>query len=681
MDNRIDPSLRAEFIDESLESMEQVSALFVELERNPDDNGTIQSIFRPVHSIKGNAAYFGLLKTKVLAHEMETVLDQLRKGALSPNPSIISVLLKGCDEITSIFHRVRNNQPEVESKENFNALIEQVKELAPHESTDETALWSELFMELHKVSDPRITSIAQQLAKRSPAGRKAQQSKSSAQTPECLKELQGIFESSAEPDFNQVRLLFSKCMHDNILSGHASVMQEAISNLEILNDTIGLADPVSKETLLSYLKKLSGPTSPMPSALVNSEPDTSSKESEPSNEGKSTKTMRIPEERIDEFLSHVGELVTVGEMYSNFATSLSTTQTKAASSELKRINEVFENLSISLQGSIMRLRKVPIHQLLNRLPRIVRDVAQTNGKAIDVEVTGGDLLADKSLVDALEAPLMHMVRNAADHGVEPPEKRTQASKPPTGNVTIACSETEDLLILTVSDDGAGLNYNALQKKAVELGMLKPDQELLEADLINLLFMPGVSTAEHITDVSGRGVGMDVARKKIEEMGGAILVKSQPGKGTVFTLKLPKTVTTRIMTGFLVVAKSNRYVFPLDAVLKSVPAGDTKWIRVAGRGLCTQYDNQLLRIIRLCDLFFQTDTSTHCDEKQGILVLIEARQSRFFVHVDAIDAVRRIVIKEIAGLQDSSGLFTGGAIMGDGTVAMVLDADAIGALAV
>lgn len=689
----IDPALRAEFLDDSLDSMKEVADLFVELEADPDNGNTVQAIFRPVHSIKGNAVYFGLMQTKTLAHEMETILDLMRKGALSPTGTVTDLLLRGSDELMAMLRRARAGEAETPDAEGFDRLVEGVKALAAGGKADEEGLWNGLLTVIAERAGSEALALAHQLAQFSAAGRKALGVKEAdaeavAGEPEPARRLRECLEAEdAEPDEEDVRALLAECKALAATPESQSRVDTALSEVDVLVGSIGLGDPVSRKSQLAHLDAMAqagaweadgtSANTPQTAAVKKNEgPSETPGTANPQTEG-GGKTMRIPEESIDKFLAFVGELVTIGEMYGHLHGNLAAGGGgRKTAAELRRINKAFGDLSLSLQHSIMHMRKVPLNNILSRAPRIVRDIATAKGKDIETRVRGGGLLADKSLVDTLEAPLTHMVRNAADHGVEAPADREAAGKPAKGVIEIAAEETGDEIILTVRDDGAGLNREALAAKAAELGMIAPDATLTDEGIMDLLFKSGVSTASEVTDVSGRGVGMDVAKHAIEEMGGHVAVSSESGRGAEFTVRLPKTVSTQIIDGFIVLADGNRHVFPLERIVRCFRPTPGDVVSVQGKGLCVKDGKRLLRVRSLAECFGRRTGTAPDMLRDGILVVVETKSQPIAVHVDAIEGVRQIVLKNIEGLLERNQLFAGGAIMGDGAVAMVLDTDRI-----
>lgn len=389
--------------------------------------------------------------------------------------------------------------------------------------------------------------------------------------------------------------------------------------------------------------------------------------------------MRVSEAHIDNFLSFVGELVVIGDMLGHLQRQLSDGVTNAKYvANFRRINETFTSLSLDLQRSIMSIRRVPVGNLLSRGPRIVRDVAKNSGKDIHVVVEGGDVEVDKSLIDLLDAPLTHMVRNAADHGIESPEVRKQAGKPAQGTVHVSVRETDTDLLLEVVDDGAGIDREAIRSKAESMDLVRPGEPLNDEALVALLFSSGVSTAKTVTDVSGRGVGMDVVKRAIEEAGGLISVDTEPGKGSTFSVRLPKSVTTQILDGFIVEVCEQCYVLPMNRIRETVKVRPDEITTVTGKGRCIKRHGDILPVVDLRE-------ALHLPARNGadysLMVTAEAHRRQFAVVVDGVRGVQQIVVRSLEGLEQGMDMLAGGALLGDGSVALIIDADTLSPFAV
>ena len=338
-------------------------------------------------------------------------------------------------------------------------------------------------------------------------------------------------------------------------------------------------------------------------------------------------------------------------------------------------NDTFAVLSDQLQTSIMSIRKVSMNILLQKVPRLVRDIAASADKEIKVEITGAEIDVDKSLMDLLDAPLTHMVRNAADHGVEKPEDRLAKGKPAEGKIEIIVEEKENNIHLTVKDDGAGLNLEAIEKKAISLELLSPGQQLTNDDIVNLIFSSGVSTAEAVTDVSGRGVGMDVVRRMIDEAGGSISVQTESGVGSSFQLKLPMSVTTQIMQGFLVESGGQSFVLPMSKVHETAIVSEDEITTVPGENRFINRHDKIVPLISLRKALGIPDANGDGQSPdKGIVISVEAQDGIFGLQVDDVLGVQKVVLREINGLETTYNAIAGGALMGDGSVILFLDVD-------
>jgi two-component system chemotaxis sensor kinase CheA len=706
-----DPELLAGFFDETRESLEKVAALFVELERNPKDLQIIESIFRPVHSLKGNSSFFGFMGIKRLAHDMETILDYLRKGKLTVTPIIITTLLAGLDGLNAMVERMVTGGQEVDDPAALDALIERQRAVVA-DSTDgeQGSLPSaigiiESWLSKSPINlDPLVTSAVSLLLNkvRFDLGIKAPTAQPQPQTTglhPVLGELRALLEKSLQTELDSAAVeRMGKLVAD--LGTVASKDNEKMLCAELLDawsSCIGAAglndimrDFVTQQvdilvTLPSFIsapntdkiveEKAVSPTSSPASEMKNDHPADGPRRTEAKVEAKS---VRVPEARIDMFLRYVGELLVVGDMFNHLQTRVRALgNTGLLARDFRRVNDTFAQLSTKLQVAIMSIRKVPLRPHLAKVPRIVRDVAVAKGKEITVEIHGEEVEVDKSLVELIDAPLTHMSRNAADHGVETPEKRLALGKPREGRVLIKIEETSRAVVLTISDDGAGLNLERIRAKGESLGLVKPGVEMTEKDLINLIFASGLSTADTVSDVSGRGVGMDVVKRMIDEAGGTIQITTKANQGTEFRLTLPKGVTTQIVAAFLVRAGDSLVALPLERVretflrrgstINNVLGGDQG---VTGGQLLVRHD-EALTLLTLTDIL-GIPTSV----ENGTIVTIDSNNRRLALAVSEVVGVRKIVVRPLDGLPSANGLYLGGAMMGDGAVALIINPDAL-----
>lgn len=598
----IDPEVLAGFIDETVENLQAAEQMFIHLEANPDDIETVNSIFRPIHSLKGTSGFFGLIKTKELAHSMENLLDAVRKGEKKATKEIINALLPGIDQLNLIFENVRSGKEEIADS----------SELEKYE---------------------KIHNHVEQIL-------------STRQIPTRL----------------------------------AATDQEAIEQ----------QDATPAETLKEHDKE----PKERRAADRRAGEDRRKEERRTSQHHEVEKTMRVSERSIDSFLEYVGELVVVEEMFNYLQKKLaSLSLDQNISKNFKRVIETFSTLSESLRNSILEIRSVPAQALLQKAPRIIRTVADDAGKLVDVIIEGDNIRIDKSYVELLDAPLTHMVRNAVDHGIEPPSERAAAGKPEKGTIKISIQDNRENIDLVVSEDGRGLNLSAIYKKAVNMGLVAHGQRLDENRIIDMLFMSGVSTAEQVTDISGRGVGMDVVKRNIDSAGGVISVETKQGQGTTFKITLPKSVSTQIVDGFLVKSGNETYVLPMEIIGESfVPEKKDVSTVSGGKGEMVLRRGVLMSVVHLSTILGMDNIEAKRSDESNqnnvdskfnrintldkVMITVEMDEKNYALCVDDILGVQKVVVKHVEALPVDTDCFEGAAMMGDGTVAMIISVDGL-----
>jgi two-component system, chemotaxis family, sensor kinase CheA len=368
--------------------------------------------------------------------------------------------------------------------------------------------------------------------------------------------------------------------------------------------------------------------------------------------------VRVPALRLDEMMDRVGELVIAQSRLSQMTSSL-------ADLGLRSVSEEIERLSGELRDTMMVLRMMPVASLFSRFRRLVHDLARETGKDIELITEGETTEVDKTVIDRLADPLIHLVRNSIDHGLENPQDRIAAGKSPTGRVQLTAHQTGSEVVITIKDDGRGIDRDRVRAKAEDNGLIQPGQQLSDQELLQLIFQPGFSTAEKVTNLSGRGVGMDVVKKTIETLRGAIDVKSEFGKGSEIALRIPLTLA--IIDGLLVRVGNGNYVIPLSAVEECLELTVEEDLRSRGRSFISLRDH-LVPFIRLRELF-RTGTEP---EKFQKVVVISTGSERVGLVVDQIIGDHQTVIKSMSKLHNNVTSFSGATILGDGNVALILD---------
>ncbi len=684
-----DPALLAEFLAESLEGIEELSHLIIQLEDNPGNDQVINSLFRPIHSLKGNAAYFGLLKIKALAHDLESLLDAMRSKRIIIDSDIIDILIHGVDELQEMLLRVRGEGPEVVEEQKFQELISRVKLAGENSQTQLDALWSNIDDRLNELKvtcesknckgSSAIDELKVLIQKAHPHKKKPDRTQGKQNQPRAVDQLRQLLATKIDkymPEHvsDAISLLMNEILDLAGDEKSVSIINKMMDDYSIMVSTVGF-DSLLQELLTESLDQLiSLGTWKQTEKPRNSsgDDDFGEKGSVSTDSSIHKKTLRIEEERIDTFLAYVGELIVVREMFEHLRKRLRESGTEhSILTEFRHVNDSFNTLSQNLQNTIMTIRKVSVKGLCNKIPRIVRDIATAKNKKIRTEIVGDTVEIDKSLIETLEAPLVHMVRNAADHGIEPPEEREKNGKNQEGKVVVLFKEDAENVILSIKDDGAGLNLDALKSKAVSLGLVDSSSMLTEKNIVDLLFMSGVSTAEKITDISGRGVGMDVVKQNIEAAGGTISVKTQTGKGSEFIITLPKEVGTQIIMGMTIAVGEEEYIIPLECIIETFNILESDMIDISGKGKCVRRRGYLLKLLELDNIL---GIMNNPEDSRRIIVSVKNKHSNFGLAVHDVRAIQQVVLKQIEGLKESSNLFSGAAIAGNGRIAMVLDLD-------
>jgi two-component system chemotaxis sensor kinase CheA len=545
-----------EFHSESLELLQSVEQGALVLEENPADSATINSIFRAFHTFKGGAGFLKLEAVRNLAHELESLLDAVRRSELLITSEIIELILSGADVLG---HFTR-----------------------------------EMGMQL--------------------------QGKNSG-TP-ILVHTQGIID--------RVR----------------SVLRS-----EPLGAPAGKSEPTSREARASL------PDTPKPSraSLTSTTTDSSSG------------FVKLDTAKLDSLVDLVGELVIAQSMVIQ-----NPDVQKITSLQLVRCLRQLSRITTELQRNAMSLRMVPIRKLFHKMTRLVRDLAAQQKKQVQLVLEGEDTELDRNIVEKLGDPLVHMIRNAVDHGLEAPVVRAANGKPELGTVRLAAAHQRGGIVIRIQDDGGGLDRERILAKATSRGLVKADTNVSDAEIFSMIFQPGFSTAENVTDLSGRGVGMDVARQNIESLRGKIEIQSHPGEGTTFTILLPLTLA--IIDGLLVGVGGDRYIIPTLSVRESFRPSPGMVTTIHGRGEVVSVRGRQTPLLRLGHYLGATGEAINPED--GIIVVVESGDSARGLLVDQLLGKQEVVIKSLGSAFEKQSLVAGGAVLGDGWVGLILDVDTL-----
>lgn len=617
---------------EAQELLDQIEQSLLDLERCPTNKDLVAQVFRAMHTLKGSGAMFGFDDLAKFAHHCESAFDRVRKGEVPVTPALIAAVLATEDHLRALAES--REVAEGEGKTLLDALDQAMTGVghnsAPEPDPERTWLITFRLVRDALVNGTRPLPLLDEL-----------RALGSCEVTPLVEEIPTLDNlNSTDCHLGWKIILKTRQPKSTIEDVFIFVADDA-------NLTIEGVDPGFVSTVSAPAKSESAPSLPTP---ANDKPT----------ETKATngETVRVPAERLDELMNRVGELVIAQSRLKQVCASLSDVN-------LQSVAEEIERLAAELRDSMMSVRMVPISQLFGRFRRLIHDLARETGKTIEFHTSGETTELDKTVIERLADPLIHLIRNAADHGLECPAERSAAGKHETGHVMLSARQAGAEVIIAVSDDGRGVDVERVRAKAENNGLIAPGAVLSESEILQLLFQPGFSTAEKVTSISGRGVGMDVVKRTIEGLRGTIDMTTTPAKGSQVALRIPLTLA--IIDGLLVRVGQGRYVIPLSSVEECVELSTEQDLRSQGRCFLTLRD-QLVPFIRLRELFA---TGTQPDRYQKIVV-VSTGSDRVGLVVDQILGDHQTVIKPLSRFHAGIETFSGATILGDGGVALILD---------
>ncbi len=555
-----DPELAGMFIAEAIDHLSSIEALVLQVESQPGDTKLLNDVFRPFHTIKGNAGALGVTSVQELAHSVENLLDLGRSGQHHIGEDEVEVILTSVDLLTTLIQGLSARmagQSVEDVRPACHALIRKVDAL---------------------VSGPK-----------------------------------------AAPDVQEV----------------------------------SAAEPVADATPVGQVTPVPAPPAPAAPAAARA----------PKAE-ESLQNVKVDTRKLDNLVDIVGELVIVQSIIQE-----DPALQRVVDERLGRNLAQLKRITTDLQRNAMAMRMTPIRPTFQKMSRLVRDLSRKSGKNIDLVLSGEDTELDRKVVEDINDPLMHMVRNSVDHGIETPERRQAAGKPAQARVALNAYHEGGNIVIAIADDGAGLNTDRIRAKAISQGLIAEDQTLSPAEIHELIFRPGFSTAEKVTEISGRGVGMDVVRRNIEALRGRIEIHSTPGEGTTFLIKLPLTLA--ILEGLLLRTGEQRFVLPTFCIRESLRPTREQVHSFQGRRRVIQVRDSLLPMIHLSELFGAT--SAPPEPWDATVVVIDDNGRRMALMVDELLGKQEVVIKALGTAFSHVRGIAGGAILGDGRVGLILDA--------
>ena len=668
------------FFEESFEAIASMEDALLKLNVGAPDPEVVNTIFRVAHSIKGGAATFGFNEVASFTHTLETLLDELRGQRMQVTTPMCDLLLRSVDVMRDMLRSVQSKQPLDAQKVadlQFDLELMVASKNSPAAAAVPLAAPAAPANVAAPVAAPSSASIggAWLIAFRPYLQLLARGNDPLRMFGELsqLGELEIVARTDAVPPLAdmdpencylswQLRLV-TEAPREAV--GQAFDWAEGDCELTIEREP---ALPAAATEVVHTAAAPSGvAVTAAPVAVGDASRATAApKAAEGGKAGAGDATsLRVSTEKIDELMNNVGELVITQSMLSQLASNLNGPMGERLRTGLTQL----ERSVRELQEAVMRVRMVPISFVFSRFPRMVRDLSQRLGKQIELKMTGGDTELDKTVLEKIGDPLVHLVRNGIDHGIESPEKRLAAGKVPVGTLHLHAYHRGSNITVEVSEDGGGINTAKVLSKAKDKGLVAPDAELTDSQINDLIFLPGFSTADQATDVSGRGVGMDVVRRNIEELGGSVEVRSELGKGSRFIINLPLTLA--IVDGQTILVDGETYIVPLTTIVESLQLKPGMIQRIVGRGEVCAFRGDYLPVLRLRD-FFRTSGRSSEAEDGGLVMIMEAEGRRVGICVDELLGQQQVVVKTLeTNYQRVEGI-AGATILGDGSVALILD---------
>ena len=697
------------FLDETKEHLQNLNTRILELEADPENADTINEIFRAAHSLKGMAGTMGYKRMQNLTHDMENVFSEVRNGTIKVKPEMIDVLFQCLDALEEYTDNIQSSADE--GTNDNEPLIKMLNDIlngggaedapakeeapaaaaAPAEKAPEGCKWDSVHLDSSQIS---VLREAQAQGKKvyglnvlvqESCILKAARAFLVFKAVEELAEIivsepsaQDVEDEKFDRDFTLIVL--SDAELDAVIKAAENVSEiEKVTGALMTLENRKTEEEEAEETAA---KEAAAPASEPAKAETKPAAAPAAKPAppapKPAEEKKQTpskpvvnRTVRVDIEKLDALMNLVSELI----IAKNSLVSASS-QEQEASTNNNSFNEqieYLESVTTNLHESVMKVRMVPIESVVNKFPRMIRDLSKKLDKKMELYMTGEETELDRTVVDEIGDPLMHLLRNSADHGLESAEVRAQRGKPAVGSIFLDAYQDGNNVVIEVRDDGNGIDVEAVRNKAIERGTITPEQaaNMTDKEVIDLLFLPSFSTAKQVTDVSGRGVGLDVVKSKIESLSGEVEVKSKLGEGSTWTIRLPLTLA--IIQALMVVVGDEKYAISLGSIqtLEDIPPSDIKLVQnkevIHLRGTVIP----LIRLNEVLDV-----ESKRSPEDNLIVVIVKKGDKLVGLVIDELIGQQEIVIKTLGKYIKQCKFISGATILGDGEIALILDANAL-----
>ena len=679
------------FIEESNEHVQSLNQSLLQLEKDPEDKDVLNEIFRVAHTIKGMAGTMGFTKMTKLTHDMENVLQAIRNNEINVTSDLVDVLFKCLDALETYVSTIVATSGEgdkeytdiisalksiLENKGTISATPVNTKGNDNKSSNDQEKYITEKleFDEFEKSAVNKAIDMGMHAVKITVALNKGCLLKAARafvifQTLEKYGEIvkaqpivQDIEDENFDSEFTVVVISKeNEQLFSNEINSIAEVEEVLVSTLSKFN-----IDAKEAEVEIKLEADESEKTVKVEKVVVKDE-NTHEVAKQNVAHKKTQRTVRVDIDRLDVLMNLVGELIIT-------KTRLEESDITSNQQEYRETIEYLERITTNLNDAVMKVRMVPVETVFNRFPRMVRDIAKDLGKDIQLIMSGEETELDRTVIDEIGDPLIHMLRNSCDHGLESTERRRELGKPEVGTINLTAYQSGNNVIIEVSDDGSGINTEKTKAKAIEKGIITKEEALnmTQQEAIELLFRPSFSTADKVTGLSGRGVGLDVVKTKIEQVGGTVEVESQKNKGSSFIIKLPLTLA--IYQALLVNVGTEKYFIPLGSIYQIYNWSADEVKTVQGQEIIL-LRNMVVPITRLADTLDISDSDAK-DKKQLKIVIVRKGEKLTGLVVDSVIGQQEIVIKSLGKLLSGIKYFAGATILGDGSVALIIDVNSI-----
>lgn len=696
------------FIDETNEHLQTLTDCIMSLEKDPDNMDTINEIFRAAHSLKGMAGTMGFKRMQHLTHDMENVFQEIRSGNMKVTSGLVDVLFQCLDAIDAYLENVKESSDE--GTEDNEAIIQELNDIltaetgaapvedAPEKKTAEPVRKEEDSSEFAKqfqhaeLSDKEKNEIREAEEK----GMNIYGITVYIQEECLLKAARAFLVFKAVEDYGNILVYYpsSQDIEDEKFESNFSFYLETEASLEkiieVSKAVSEIDEVVGEKITYSVLKEAAAKKEaseaeetvqeePVSAPVQNAEqvPAKQQVKASPAAAKKqaagkpvTNRTVRVDIEKLDALMNQVSELI----IAKNSLVSISTTEGGSFQNQTFHEQiEYLERITTNLHESVMKVRMVPIESVVNKFPRMIRDLAKKLDKKMELIMTGEDTELDRTVVDQIGDPLQHLLRNSADHGLESGELRMKRGKPESGTICLNAFQEGNNVIIEVSDDGNGIDTERVKEKAIERGLITPEQgeTLSQKEIIDFLFMPSFSMAKQLSDISGRGVGLDVVKSNIEALGGDVEVKSVMGEGSKFIVRLPLTLA--IIQALMVEVHDEKYAIALGSIqtIEDILVSEIKYVQAKE---VIHIRGSVIPLIRLEQIL---DMEPSQEEKESLTVVIVKKGEKFAgLVVDNLMGQQEIVIKAIGKYINNNKIISGATILGDGEVALILDANAL-----